>query len=105
MHMNDYQQAAIKTAVYPPESKVIYPALGLANEAGEALGVIKKMMRGDPPSNSQEKLKAELGDTLWYLAVLAADAGIMLDDIATYNLAKLADRASRDTIKGSGDER
>ena len=42
---NAYQRSAIKTAVYPPEHKILYPALGLAGEAGEVANKVKKVMR------------------------------------------------------------
>ena len=42
---------------------------------------------------------------LWYVAVLAADLGLSLDDIATHNLAKLSSRRARGRIGGAGDVR
>ena len=47
----------------------------------------------------------ELGDTLWYIAVLASELGTNLELVATSNLDKLAARAEANTIKGSGDDR
>jgi len=47
----------------------------------------------------------ELGDVLWYIARLAAELGASLDDVARLNLDKLADRATRGVIGGSGDHR
>ncbi len=106
MQFNQYQQAARKTAVYPAEAKIVYPALGLANEAGEAAGVIKKAIRdGTPEPVVRERLKAECGDVLWYLAILLDDAGITMEECAEYNLKKLSDRQDRGVIQGSGDER
>jgi len=46
-----------------------------------------------------------LGDVLWYLAESCTALGIELDDVAAYNLAKLASRKERGQIKGSGDNR
>ena len=54
---------------------MIYPALGLVNEAGEVAGKIKKVFRdkgGEINAETREALKAELGDVLWYLAQVAA---------------------------------
>ena len=42
---------------------------------------------------------------LWYVAVLAADLGLSLDEIAARNLAKLGSRAGRGELGGSGDRR
>jgi len=110
MQLKDYQKKAKKTALYPKEYKIIYPALGLGNEAGEVLGKIKKWLRGDSGKKNitkeqREDIKGELGDALWYIAVLADDINISLDDVAKYNLEKLASRNKRGVLKGNGDNR
>ena len=49
MNFNDYQREARKTAAYPPIGHgVIYPTLGLVNEAGEVAGKIKKLFATKP---------------------------------------------------------
>jgi NTP pyrophosphatase (non-canonical NTP hydrolase) len=108
MGFDDYQQAARRTAIYADRHRVIYPALGLASEAGEVAGKIKKVLRdqdGEFGKAPQEAIKDELGDVLWYLAVLADDLGLSLEDIAADNLAKLEARMGRGTIGGVGDVR
>jgi NTP pyrophosphatase (non-canonical NTP hydrolase) len=108
MDLDDYQQAARRTAVYPEFHRVIYPALGLASEAGEVAGKIKKVLRdqgGDFAQAPIDALKDELGDVLWYVAVLAADLGLSLDQIARDNLAKLQSRLARGRLGGAGDAR
>lgn len=104
-HFDDYQERAVSTAVYPGRYAVIYPALGLAGEAGEIANKVKKVVRGDRGAFDREAMKAELGDVLWYLAVIAEDLSIPLSEIAEANLAKLQGRASRGTLKGDGDNR
>jgi len=42
MEMNVYQNAAAQTAIYKHEHQVIYPALGLAAEAGEVANKVKR---------------------------------------------------------------
>jgi NTP pyrophosphatase (non-canonical NTP hydrolase) len=108
MDLNDYQNAARRTAIYADHHRVIYPALGLASEAGEVAGKVKKVLRdqgGDFASAPLEGLKDELGDVLWYVAVLAGDLGLSLDEIATANLGKLASRKERGRLSGGGDRR
>jgi len=108
MEFKEYQEKAVATAIYGAGNTIIYPALGLANEAGEVLGKIKKVLRDNDGVFTLEKnegIAAEIGDVLWYMAALARDLNISLDDIANHNLQKLADRQARGVIQGSGDTR
>jgi NTP pyrophosphatase (non-canonical NTP hydrolase) len=109
MDFNHYQTKSRKTAGYPAIGHpVIYPALGLVNEAGEVAGKIKKIFRdkgGEINDETREALKAELGDVLWYLAQIATELDLSLDDIAESNIAKLYDRLERGKIRGDGDNR
>ena len=103
-----YQKVALTTAIYPREQAIIYPTLGLTGEAGEVANKVKKIIR-DGSNSKDEKLvseiKAEIGDCLWYIAVLANDFNIKLSDIASTNLIKLENRKEKGTIRGSGDQR
>lgn len=110
--MNEYQADAAKTMIY--KWKVIYPALGLANEAGEVLGKIKKLIRDNDvdfkgnstiPAHKKQELGDELGDVLWYVAALSKDLGLDLNTVAHMNHVKLLSRQERGVIKGSGDKR
>ena len=109
MNFNDYQTKSRATAKYPVIGHaVIYPTLGLVNEAGEVAGKIKKVFRdknGQINEETRQALKAELGDVLWYLAQVATELDLALDDIADSNIAKLYDRLERGKIKGDGDNR
>jgi NTP pyrophosphatase (non-canonical NTP hydrolase) len=60
---------------------------------------------GDFAQAPLEAIGGELGDVLWYVAVLAADLGMSLEAIAADNLAKLEARMGRGTIGGGGDRR
>ena len=109
MNLNDYQTKSRATAKYPAIGHaVIYPTLGLVNEAGEVAGKIKKVFRdknGEISPETREALKAELGDVLWYLAQTCTELELSLDEVAEYNLTKLLDRQSRGKIQGDGDNR
>lgn len=108
MDFNEYQNKAVATAIYGTGSVIIYPALGLANEAGEVLGKIKKVLRdkeGNFSDENNKEIASEIGDTLWYLAALSRDLGLHLEDIAQSNIKKLEDRQRRNVIQGSGDNR
>ena len=109
MNFNDYQTKSRKTAGYPTIGHaVIYPTLGLVNEAGEVAGKIKKVFRdkeGQISAETREALKAELGDVLWYLAQVATELDLSLEEIAESNIEKLYSRLERGQIKGEGDNR
>jgi len=103
MTFNEYQEEPKKTAIYPTEYRLVYPALGLTGEAGEVAEKVKKMVRDGKLDT--DGLKKELGDVLWYLAALASDLGVTLEEVAAGNVAKLRSRAERGVIGGSGDNR
>jgi NTP pyrophosphatase (non-canonical NTP hydrolase) len=106
MNFSEYQVFTLKTAVYGVEHQVLYPALGLASEAGEVAGKVKKYLRdGGSFIALRDQLRDELGDVLWYVAALAHDLDLDLDEVALNNIKKLADRKSRGVISGSGDNR
>lgn len=109
MDLSDYQSLSRRTATYPIIGHpLIYPTLGLANEAGEVAGKIKKVFRdkeGVIGETERQALKSELGDVLWYLAQVCTELGLSLEDVAASNLAKLASRQERGKIGGEGDER
>jgi NTP pyrophosphatase (non-canonical NTP hydrolase) len=108
MNFSEYQEQAVKTAVYGKGSLIIYPSLGLANEAGEVLGKVKKVLRDNDGNFTPElnkEIGKEIGDVLWYMAALSRDLGLSLDDIANDNIQKLKDRQARGVIHGSGDSR
>ena len=108
MELSEYQRLSRRTAEYPREAWLAYPALGLAGEAGEVAEHAKKAIRDDGASVTDERRAAmskELGDVLWYVAQLASELGLDLDDIAEANLEKLRSRQQRGVLSGSGDER
>lgn len=106
--MNDYQNQARETAIYPAGTGLTYTTLGLASEAGEVAGKLKKIIRdGDGIISDQQRLDLadEAGDCLWYVAMLAHELGMSLETLATRNLDKLASRKERGALQGSGDDR
>lgn len=108
MNFRQYQQQARLTAIYPRSHMIIYPALGLAGEAGETCEKVKKWIRDDNGVMTEERkqmISKEIGDTIWYCSNLATDCGLDLQRIANDNLAKLASRQERGKLQGSGDDR
>lgn len=108
MELSEYQRLSRRTAEYPREAWLAYPALGLAGEAGEVAEHAKKAIRDDGGQVSDKRrgeMAKELGDVLWYVAQLASELGLDLDQIAQGNLDKLLSRQRRGVLSGSGDER
>mgnify|MGYP006275450925 CR=1 FL=1 len=109
MDLASYQERSRATARYPQAgANPLYPTLGLCGEAGEVADKVKKVIRDQDGVFSdalKEDIALELGDVLWYVAQLATELGWSLEDIAQANLDKLASRAARNVIQGSGDRR
>lgn len=123
MDANEYQKAAGEFATYGGNS--MYPALGLAEEAGEVCGKVAKFIRKHngfvpalgvldenvPPQYIEDEsafradLKKELGDCLWMIAELCNLYDFKLQDVMQENIAKLTDRRNRGVIVGEGDNR
>jgi NTP pyrophosphatase (non-canonical NTP hydrolase) len=108
MDLSEYQQLSRRTAQYPRDAWLAYPALGLAGEAGEVAEHAKKAIRDDDGNVSEQRREAmakELGDVLWYVAQIATELDLDLDQIAQGNLEKLLSRQQRGVLSGSGDDR
>jgi NTP pyrophosphatase (non-canonical NTP hydrolase) len=109
MHLDDYQRAALTTARgKDAPDEFMHLVLGLVGEAGEIAEKVKKLVRdknSDLALLDRDDMAAELGDVLWYTAVLADFLGLSFDDVAQRNVDKLADRQRRDVLGGSGDMR
>ena len=105
----EYQRRAADTAIFPKEKALEYITLGLTGEAGEIANKVKKLIRdGADREGYHEKLNAigkELGDVMWYCAMLAKEVDMNLGRIMEDNLDKLADRKARNRLQGDGDNR
>ena len=102
MNLNEYQELAFKTAMESAKNPA-YMVANLTSEAGEVAGKYAKWIRDGVLDEAG--MQKEAGDVLWQIAGLSTVMGWSLADIASKNLQKLADRQSRLTISGSGDER
>ncbi len=106
---NTYQTESRKTwSLIKTDHAIVYPTLGLVNEAGEVAGKVKKIFRdkgGVIGDAEREALKQELGDVLWYLTQICTDLDLTLAEVAEANLVKLFDRLERGAIQGDGDRR
>jgi len=109
MDFKEYQEKSRKTALYPNiGNNFVYPTLGLAGEAGEVAEKIKKVIRdkeGIIDDATREEIKKELGDVIWYLSQIASELNLSFDEVAEFNIEKLASRMKRGKLHGSGDNR
>lgn len=113
MTFDEYQKQALTTAYTDPKyqdtlmDKTIW-AMGIVGESGEVIEKWKKMVAYNEGKITDEFLadmKKELGDIVWYIAVLAHSLDLSFDEIMQHNVKKLQDRKKRDVIKGKGDNR
>ena len=104
-----YQAESRKTwNLVHTDHAIVYPTLGLVNEAGEVAGKIKKIFRdkeGVISEDDRAALKSELGDVLWYLTQICTELDLALEEVAEQNIEKLFDRLERGVIRGEGDIR
>jgi len=123
MRIAEYSKQAAKTAIYPGKGSIkglLYTLVGLSNEAGEALGHAKKILRGDDSGKEdpalhdewgfcsltrKKKILAELGDVAWYWSMIIQELGADPETILRENLKKLNGRQRAGTLKGDGDNR
>ena len=123
MNALEYQNKAHDFASYGDNA--MYPALGLAEEAGEVCGKIAKFIRkhgGTDPMTARHELEnrvtvtddelkfrndlsKELGDVLWMAAELCTVYRLDLGEVMAENIGKLTDRKKRGVIVGEGDNR
>lgn len=108
--LDEYQAGAEATFIVE-KSKMEYLILGLLSESGEVADKFKKLIRdregdiNDLTYDDRVAVGKEIGDVLWYTAVLAAQLHFDMSSIAEMNLRKLDRRMQMDLIKGSGDDR
>jgi NTP pyrophosphatase (non-canonical NTP hydrolase) len=110
MTFDEYQKVALTTAINHPDklmNQTIF-AMGISGEAGEVLEKWKKIVAYEDGVITDEKitdLKKELGDVVWYVAVMAHSLGLSFDEVMQLNVDKLASRKARGTQRGHGDNR
>lgn len=104
MNLREYQELAARLAL-PTALNHQYLSLGLVGEAGEVASLFAKAVRDSGGLVNRDSLKKELGDVLWFVAVLAEFYNMDMHDVAVANINKLRSRQERGTLQGSGDDR
>lgn len=95
MNLNDYQKFCQSIAVSydDKEKEIVTWGLGIAGEAGDVASCIKKTVfhKNDQTAG----IKENLGDTMWYIAMICNYYGWSLDDVIKENTTKLKKRFPR----------
>ena len=97
-----------QAAAFIADVSWVHAAFSLGGEVGELQNYLKKILRdreGKITQDDYNHVRGELGGILWYLAEIATNFGLTLEEIAEFNLAQLASRSERGTLAGSGDDR
>jgi NTP pyrophosphatase (non-canonical NTP hydrolase) len=114
MTFDEYQKSAKQTDLTAGKNQGVMSVgfldklLGLVGESGEIAEKVKKILRdkaGQMEEADKQELIKELGDVLWYVALVADNLGVSFDEVATRNIDKLASRSKRGRLEGSGDNR
>lgn len=112
MDLNEYQIKAAKYDLFEvtniKEVGFLEKVLGLVGEAGETADKIKKVLRdenGTMSDEDRESIVKELGDVLWYIAAISRYLKTDLSEVAEGNIKKLESRYQRNKLHGAGDER
>ena len=93
MTINEYQQAALRTANEELDNigQLTNGLIGLNGEAGEAIDILKKhLFQGH--ELDKEHMAKELGDCLWMIAEICSAIGITMDEVMQMNIDKLKAR-------------
>lgn len=94
MSPNQYQELAAQTAKFYPNNRymdLIHAALGASGEVGELTDAIKKHVIYEQPLDVANIVE-EIGDTLWYLALMLTHLGYDMEFVMEQNIAKLKKR-------------
>lgn len=101
--LNEYQSEA--QSVRLESAGPMYALFGLPGEVGEVCSLVAKSIRDGRKFTYDSDMRKELGDVLWFVASIAADHGLTLEEVAMSNIEKLKDRKARNVLQGSGDNR
>lgn len=93
MRFNEYVEKAMitKNTELTKEETLGNAAMGLSGETGEVVDIIKKHLYQGHKLNV-EHIREEVGDILWYIALLADTVDLDVEEIMEENIEKLEKR-------------
>jgi len=91
-NLKDYQLMCKATAkkFETPEKEILTWGLGITGEAGDVASCIKKTFAHD--NDQREGIKENIGDTLWYAAMICNFFGWDMQAVLEENVEKLKKR-------------
>lgn len=93
--MQEFSEYTQKAMLFRKHDGLFWASIGLASEAGEVCGEVKKWFEKEGESltpERREQLVLELGDVLWFLTAVCDEIGVPLQTVAGKNIDKLAKR-------------
>ena len=96
LSLKDYQSLVLKTAKGDYKNKndeIVNWGLGVAGEAGDLAGCIKKTIYHK--NDQKVGIRENVGDTMWYLAMICNFYGWKFEEILAENIEKLNKRYSK----------
>ena len=88
--LKEYQELCKRTAGEDNEHAILNWGLGIAGEAGDVAGCIKKTVFHK--NDQKQGIKENLGDTMWYIAMICNHFGWDLQEVLNENIEKLNKR-------------
>jgi len=104
---SEYVKAAIRTEspqTFAVNPRILHGVIGISTEAGEMLSNLKKaLFYGNEVDINN--LKEEIGDVLWYIAILSNELDISIETLMEQNIRKLQARYPEKFSKDASDNR
>lgn len=105
MNNKDYQQWALTKNLTPEQYeifgtrlgssldqlKILHAAMGISGESGELMDAVKKHVLYDKPLDKKNVVE-EVGDLLWYMALMLESIGSSFEEAMKMNHDKLEKR-------------
>ena len=94
----------IRASLTPEKARILHSICGLSSEVGELMDAIKKS-KIYGRSLDRVNLVEEMGDVMWYFAILADELGVSFEEIWEKNINKLRQRYPEKYSDASFDQR
>lgn len=95
MNLVEYKDIALqrlnKTIVDNPKESMRYGCMGLIEETGEIIAELRKpLFKGNFHEKSLDiqNIKSELGDLIWYIALISKDYNINIEQLEDFEIDK-----------------